>query len=277
MNKTLYRGFDADNLEREYSPSSCVGGDISGYLERYAAESAAARAELACQLDLRYGTADDEVLDLFLPSGPGPHPLHLFIHGGYWQALSHKEAATLARPLVARGIAYAALNYRIAPAGTLEQMVAQCHQALAWLARQATTYRLDVGRFTASGHSAGAHLLSMMMTRPVPLVGALLISGVYDLQPIILTSINAPLGLNAARAEALSPLRLPIAQLCPVRVTVGENETSEFHRQAREMALHLAAEGCPTALAIHAGSNHFDIILSERTAQEIAVLTLGSG
>lgn len=272
----IYRGFDRERLEREYSPSSCVGGDITAFLAAYAEHSARARQALSAQENLSYGSASDEVLDLYLPPGKGPFPLNIFIHGGYWQALSHKEAGTLAQKLAAKGIASAAINYRIAPEGTLEQMVDQCRRALTYLSQNAGPLRLDAERFTAAGHSAGAHLAAMLLTSTpaVRLKAALLIAGVYDLQPIILTSINDPLQLDARRAENLSPLRRALASHPTIKVTVGENETSEFHRQAREMALHLASQGAATSLEVHEGYNHFDIIMSDKTADEIAALTL---
>jgi len=266
----LYRSFTREELEREYSPSSCLGGDISALIERYVAESAEARRTCRVHEDLPYGEAPDEVLDLFLPQGPGPHPLHIFIHGGYWQELSHKASAAMAPGLGARGIALAVVNYTLAPDATIAEMIDQCARAIAWLQHHGADYGIDPDRISLSGHSAGAQLAAMVLSQGCEgIASALLISGIYDLEPLRHTYINEPLGLDAETARSMSPLFAADPPSCPVHVVVGENETSEFHRQSRTYAERLREEGRHVSHAVLEGLNHFDIILSDRIIEEI--------
>jgi len=104
-----YRSMPRAMLEREYSPSSMVGGDISGYLAAYAERSAKARRDFPCREDVRYGGSQAEVLDFF-PAPVRDAPLFVFVHGGYWQELSQKESAPMAAQLLAAGFAFATLN-----------------------------------------------------------------------------------------------------------------------------------------------------------------------
>ena len=102
------------------------------------------------------------------------------------------------------------------------------------------------------------------------IASALLISGIYDLEPLRHTYINEPLGLDAKTARAMSPLFAEQPPSCPVHVVVGENETAEFHRQSHAYAKRLREEGRQVTLAVLEGLNHFDIILSDRIIEEIA-------
>ena len=121
----LYRGLSAEDLAREYSPSTCVGGDIAPFVTRYVSESADARRTCRLVEDAAYGPSETQILDLFLPDGDAPAPVHLFIHGGYWQELSHKESAVMAQGLTGRGIALAVVNYTLAPDAAIAERAQQ--------------------------------------------------------------------------------------------------------------------------------------------------------
>ncbi|MGI9413399.1 MAG: alpha/beta hydrolase [Hyphomicrobiales bacterium] len=280
--EALYRGMSRAELEREYSPSTCIGGDIAPFVGRYMSESAEARRTCRVLEDISYGPRDTQVLDLFLPDDAGAAPVHLFIHGGYWQELSHKDAAAMAPALGSHGIAFAAVNYTLAPEATIAEMTEECRRAVAWIARHGVDHGLDGSRITASGHSAGAQLLAMLLAADwpetagiCPVSEALLISGIYDLEPIRHTYINDPLGLDAGAARAMSPLHAGPVPACPIRIVVGEIETPEFHRQSRAYAELLRAQGAEVSDRVLDGLNHFDIVLSERTFEEVARMAAG--
>ena len=266
-----YRGFSTEELIQEYAPSSMVGGDITPYLAAYAALSAAARARHETQENLRYGPAADHVLDYF-PAGPNA-PLHIFIHGGYWQALSHRDGAAQAPGLVRAGHAFATLNYTLAPGARLGQMVAECRDALIWLAGQASTLGFDPQRITLSGHSAGAHLAAMvtaghgaaLAAAGMTITDQILISGVFDLEPIAETPVNDPLQLTGDEIATLSPMRLTPPEDIHTRVTVADRDTPEFIRQSRAYAEMLRKAGRPVSFDLQRGRHHFDIILDDAT------------
>ncbi|MFZ2443714.1 MAG: hypothetical protein WAW51_15230, partial [Ilumatobacteraceae bacterium] len=115
------------DLEREYSPSSRVGGSSEPFVADHRLRSEAARALLAARLTTTSGGT------LLVADDPAA-PLLVFIHGGYWQALSAADSLYLAPAALAAGWSYAAVEYTIAPAGTLPSMVDECRAALATLA-----------------------------------------------------------------------------------------------------------------------------------------------
>lgn len=268
---TLYRGMDAATLEREYSPSSMIGGNYMPFIDRYIELSAQARALPGVRQDLAYGSLPTQVLDFFPAPSPLPRgaPLHIFIHGGYWQELSHKESAAMAPAIVASGSAFATLNYTLAPHARLGEMVEECRAALAWLARNAVDLGIDATRVTLSGHSAGAHLAAMVLSAPgeplrasgMQITQALLISGVFDLDPIRLTSVNDPLQLTSEEVTALSPQQLQPDADVHFRIVAGQYDTAEFIRQSRDYAAHLSRLGHRVSCDILPDLNHFDIIL----------------
>ncbi len=268
----LYRGFSRSELEQEYSPSSMVGGDLTPYLNSYAALSAQHRAQMTVQENLAYGGSPTQVLDFFPAKGAGA-PLHVFIHGGYWQALSQRESAMMAPALIEAEQSFATLNYTLAPDARIGDMVEECSNALLWLASQAETLGFDPSRITLSGHSAGAHLASMVMARSandlaragLRVRDVILISGVYDLEPISLTPVNDPLQLTPVEVNDLSPIRHLPRPGPRYNVTVAERDTPEFIRQSRDYAELLRKAGHAVSFDLKKGMQHFDIIMHSGT------------
>ena len=252
--------------EREYSPSSCIGGNYQPFIAAYAERSRAVRARIAGQLNLRYGSGAAQRLDLFVPqpaaAAPVP-PLLVFIHGGYWQELSKEESAFAAADCIGQGVACAVLDYTLAPRATVADIAAECRQALAWLHAQAGSLGFDAGRLIVAGSSAGAHLAAMTALGEggSRVKAVVLVSGIYELEPLLGTSVNAALGLNAAGAREASPALHDVSAFPPSIVCWGEIETNEFKRQGRAFAARLAHAGRAARVFEVPQRNHFDVIL----------------
>ncbi|WP_282791769.1 alpha/beta hydrolase [Streptomyces sp. CC224B] len=209
-------------LDREYSPSSLVD-DPSAFLDRYAADSARARATLTVHRDLRCGPLPEQRFDYFPAPGEGA-PLFVFVHGGYWQELSKAEAAFAARDFVAAGISFAALGYGLAPAYGMRQLTAAAVDSLHWICAHRASLPGAPAAVHLGGHSAGAHLVASALLdaeagrragpRPAgTIASATLLSGVYDLELLRHTYVNDALGMDTAEARECSPLRrLPQAE-----------------------------------------------------------------
>lgn len=113
-------------------------------------------------LQFAYGEAPSQGIDMFLPAGPGPHPVAVLIHGGCWSATTagREQMRHLGPELTRRGIAVWNIGYRRADEagggypGTYEDVSA----ALDRLAEEAGVHRLDLARVVLVGHSAGGHL-----------------------------------------------------------------------------------------------------------------------
>ncbi|NOD94884.1 alpha/beta hydrolase fold domain-containing protein [Ruegeria sp. HKCCD4884] len=268
----LYRGFTQAELDQEYSPSSMIGGDLTPYLDSYAALSAQHRAQMEVIGNISYGDATAQVLDFFPAKGAGA-PLHVFIHGGYWQALSQRDSAMMAPALIEAEQSFATLNYTLAPDARVGAMVEECRDALLWLATNASDLGFDPSRITLSGHSAGAQLASMVMASSandlaragLRVRDVILISGIYDLEPISLTPINEPLQLTPVEVNDLSPIRHLPPPGPRYHVTVAERDTPEFIRQSRDYAELLRKAGHSVSFDLKKGMQHFDIIMHPGT------------
>jgi len=267
----VYRDFDQADLDREYSPSSCVD-DINLYLEQYSHFSEEVKqhalTNFRCEFDIQYSSGKDETLDLFLPNNAIARPLHVFIHGGYWQALSKNESCFAARTFVQNDIAFAAINYTLAPHKSLNGIVDEVRRAIAWLYSHSRRLGFDGERIYLSGSSAGAHLAMMALLTNwsdfnVPdnvVKGVCAISGVYDLRPIQLSYVNEVVGMDQAETLQNSPALHTIQNPCPVILCYGDNETNEFKRQTDEVYELLKKQNIETVCREIEGTNHFDIV-----------------
>ncbi len=244
-------------LDQDYSPSSLVE-DVPALLRAYATRSALARAELAFRT-LRYGPDETTALDFFPTAGRGA-PLLAYVHGGYWQEMSRSDFSFPALGLVPAGGAYAALGYGLAPEHTLDEIVASVRRGLRWLVDHAAELGVAPDRIHLAGSSAGAHLVAMALLDGAPSVtGAVLASGVYDLEPIRHTYVNAALGLSAADAARNSPIRHLPRRLPPLLLVRGEHETGAFDRQQGAFAHAVTGRAGAVAEMVVPGRNHFDL------------------
>jgi arylformamidase len=262
---TDWRALPIAELEREYSPSSAIGGNYQPYIDQYAQRSAAARAWFACQhlvnaqYGLPYGTSSTQTLDVFLPAkqGSGLPPLVVFIHGGYWQALSKNESQFAAVDAVHAGLAHAVIEYTLAPQASVAAIVDECVQAVQFLQANAAQFGFDSQRIIVTGSSAGAHLAAMVALRCPFVRGTVLVSGIYELEPLIHTTINDALGLTAGSAQAVSPQLQNLAGFPSSLLALGEIETAQFKQQGA-----VFAQSIPKARNITiTNKNHFDIVL----------------
>ncbi len=263
----MWKNLTPADLSREYSPSSCAPG-FAQVLARYRGLSDEALATHATHA-IRYGDLPQEQALLFLPDAPAtPPPLLVYIHGGYWQELSAHDSCFAATAALAQGVSYAAIDYTLAPEASLAQITDQCVQAVACL-RQHYLQIHPGAAIVVAGSSAGAHLAAMLCTAgphqgrggSATLVdGAVLLSGIYDLQPLVATYVNDKLGLDGAEARRLSPQLLVATTTVPTLVCWGEHETPEFKRQSREYAARLRSSGQLAGAYEVPGVNHFDIV-----------------
>ena len=142
------------------------------------------------------------------------------MHGGYWRALSKRDQAFIAPPFARAGALVVVPDYPLAPAVTIEHIVMQVAQAVAWTWRHARSYGGNPERIVVAGHSAGGHLATMMLALQWPVFspelpsdlvkGAVSLSGVFDLEPLRHAPFLAPdLSLDERGARRLSPAHMP--------------------------------------------------------------------
>jgi arylformamidase len=218
---------------------------------------------------LTYGPGPRHVIDVFAGVGQdqgqdhGKAPLAVFIHGGYWQALDGSSFSHMARGLNAHGITVAVPTYDLCPQVSVAEIIEEMRLATRELAKLS-------GSLVIGGHSAGGHLAACMLATdwkaydaslPPDLVrAAYTISGLFELEPLVPTSVNKALGLTPAAARAASPLFWSPPAHGSLDAVVGEAESAEYHRQSRSIVDAWGQAGVAAKFGSLPAANHFTAI-----------------
>ncbi|WP_295856016.1 alpha/beta hydrolase [uncultured Xylophilus sp.] len=264
----LYRDFTTqEQIDAQYDTAIPVA-DRAAELRHYAERSAHARATLRCILDVPYGPTRAESLDIFPADRPGA-PVFVFIHGGYWRALSSKEFSCVALGLQRRGITVVVPDYALCPAVTVGEIVRQMRAACAWVLRQIENHGGDPRRVAVGGSSAGAHLAAMCLQTEWdadyglpqdPFAAAVLASGLYDLAPLRWSWLQPKIQLTEGDVRRLSPIHGVRSCATPVMLTWGGREQAEFARQSLAWRDAWTAAGNASSLLDQPDAHHFSAI-----------------
>ncbi|PYO19227.1 MAG: alpha/beta hydrolase [Candidatus Rokuibacteriota bacterium] len=279
MSQAVFRHYDKRALDAEYNNRAKVKNAME-WMARYGGESARVRAELPMRFDVPYGSHHAERLDVFLPERSGPAPVHVFIHGGYWHRLDKADFSFVARAF--REAATVVVNYALVPSVDLDELVRQVRASIAWVHANAKTFGGDPDRITASGHSAGGHLVAMLLATDWAQFGApadavkagCAISGLYDLEPIRLCYLNDVLALSPEAAQRNSPVLLKPRGRAPLVLTVGADEGPEYLRQTNDLAAAWRGHGAPVEIVDAPGFDHFSIIAQLERADSTLARTI---
>lgn len=227
------------------------------------------RARLAPPLRVAYGPTAIEQLDIYRTAQPHA-PVQIFIHGGAWRGGLAQEAAFQAEMYLAAGVHFVVPDFAWVQdvGGNLMTLADQVRRAVAWVYTHATSFGGDPHRIYLSGHSSGAHLGGVVLVTdwreygnlPSPIVqGAVLISGMYDLQPVRLSKRSQYVRFDDATVAILSPQRHLDRLTTPLVLAYGTLESPEFQRQTRDFAAALQAAGRSVQLLVGTGYNHFEM------------------
>lgn len=231
-------------LEQQYNNRLAVP-NFASYLSTWAQRSESYRDRSQGYLNLSYGESDREVLDIF-PANAESAPIHIFLHGGYWQALSKDSFSFIAERINQQGECAIIVNYGLCPAVSVAEIIVQIQKATRWIIANAASYGGDTNHIQITGHSAGAHLLAKLMTTnwteqgiiQLPFQRLNALSGLYDLQPLVPTSINQALQLTPQTSKQVSPLfdgffhQLDSVEL---NLFVGDLESNEYKKQSTQL------------------------------------------
>ena len=242
----VFRDYTQEELDRQYEQRS-FAPNADEIIRRYGAASDAVRAKFGKPETLAYGPTGAEALDIY---GSGRDRVVAFVHGGAWMRMGRRPSAFAAGTFLDASATYVALGFGLLPSITLPEMVAQVCRGLEFVREKFAPKKLVL-----VGHSSGAHLSACALTRVGCVDAALLVSGVYDLLPVRLSSRNAYVRLDERLEDQHSPARHAARIACPVTVACGEREGPEFFRQSWEFAEKLAVP-----LLVGAGLNHFEMV-----------------
>ncbi|MFB9224589.1 alpha/beta hydrolase [Paracoccus cavernae] len=266
--------WDPAKIDSDYNARATVSvAEFDAEIARYRAASDAARGSCGRFLDVEYDRASGQTIDIFGPEGMGEGaqvPVFIFVHGGYWRALSKRESAMMAGMLAARGIATVVVDYRLAPEVDLAEITREIRAATAFVWREGARFGLDPARISIGGSSAGGHLVGAVMAPgwqsafglPEDVVKfAMPISGLFELAPIARSFAQAWLSLDAEGVAALSPMRHIPAKGCPMAVVWAEGEPAGFRRQSGAYAALWRETGAEVAVMEVPARNHFSILM----------------
>jgi acetyl esterase/lipase len=251
-----WRQLSQQELDRGLNNGEAVAGS-AGIIAGWDARSAELRQRHAAHLDLRYGARERNRIDFLKVSESAP--TLVFIHGGYWQSRAKENFTTFAEGAMAHGINVALLGYTLAPDATLDQIVAEVHAGIDFLAAQLPA--LDGGgqSIVVSGWSAGGHLTLMALSHARVRAG-MAISGIYDLEPIRHSYLNVKLGLDEAASRRNSPMMVAGGPMKPLSLVVGSAELPLLRQQTADFAGHRARYGLPVTYEEIPGADHFTIM-----------------
>lgn len=232
-----WRTASSEDVDFQYSPSRHSRRPLDKYLVEY--------HELS---------AGHDPASLRVPN----RPLLIYIHGGYWQKLSAADSLFNASDAISENISLHAVDYTLAPMASIPEIVAECIEDVA-----STIKSLQPTRVVLAGCSAGAHLVAMCM-RHEPISSrvdaAVMLSGIYDLRPLVVTPTNDPLHLTIDSAKEVSPMLLPaVAGTMHALLAVGRHESSEFIRQNETYGSLLRSVGSQIDVVVVEGRDHFDL------------------
>lgn len=266
----VYKQYDQEALDRQYNNRVHVP-DFEIHLERWKSLSRQTEKELRVVKDLQYGSLPREKLDIYPSQQPSSKTL-IFIHGGYWHKWGKEDFQFVAKAFHDYGITTVLINYPLAPAVSIDQIVTSCRDAVCWISQNIKIYNGDPGQLYVAGHSAGAHLAVMLLaTAPTAtgekntklvankIQGVCAISGLFNLTPIHLSHINEVLHMDKETTLRNSPVQhLPASQPA-LSIVVGSGETDEFLDQSMELYT-LWKENIATEIVQAQALNHYSIV-----------------
>lgn len=263
---------DAAALDKLYNNRLLVP-ECMDILQRWTQDSAAVRQSVDCKLDVAYGLGDKEKLDVFpgaTTDSSKAAPVLIFIHGGYWRSLDKADQSFLAPAFTQQGSCVVIPNYSLCPAVTVSDIVLQLVNAVAWVYKNIEKFGGDAQRITIAGHSAGGHLVAMLLsclwqkfdtTLPNDVVkNALSISGLFELEtPMHSPYLQDSLHLTPAEVKRISPAWMPAPASGKLYSVVGGDESPEFLRHNQLIQDAWGKQAVPVSEQLP-GLNHFTVL-----------------
>lgn len=259
----IYKSYDQAALNHQYNNRELVP-DYATYLDDWESRSQLVlNSTTRYHQSLAYGDLPAEKLDIY-PANQRGAPTLIFIHGGYWQSMDKERFQFIAAAFHPYDMTVVILTYPLGPETAMDKIVESIQRAMRWIHAHIEEYHGDPTRLYLSGHSAGGHLSTMMLTREfgpseVKFKGIVALSGLYDLTPIRLSHVNEKLNMDDTLAKALSPVRLHPKENCPLILAVGGEESDEYHCQMRDLE-NAWSSGVDLQSWILPGLNHFSIL-----------------
>jgi len=247
---------DRATLDRAYNNSAAVP-ESGAMFKAWLVRSEKVRADHPEHLNLVYGPRPRDRIDYF-SAGRGT-PVLVFIHGGFWQMRSKDDFAFLAESFLDSGVSVAMVGYPLGPDATMDEIVADAHAAIRYLAAELPKLGGDPQHVVVSGWSSGGHLATMVLDEPL-LRGGVSISGIYELEPLLKSYVNDKLHMDQAMAQRNSPILLLPKTSKQLDLFAGSAELPEMRRQTADYASARRAAGLPMQYTEIPDANHYTVL-----------------
>jgi len=264
--ESVFLNYSKAELDRNFDQRGWIQ-NAEEIIARNELHSARACASLEAVRDLAYGTHPDETVDIFV--GPKPNgTVQIFVHGGAWKNFSKNDYSFPAISYCAAGVTTVVVNFSKLPAARIPDVADQVSRAVSWVYRNVSSFGGDPDRIFMSAHSSGAHLTANALQTNWSSLGlpqdivksAALVSGPYDLVPVMRSARSTYVKLSEDEVEQYSPVRNASNISCPIFVAYADGDTDEFRRQSREFASALQSVGKLSLVREFSGLNHFEIM-----------------
>ena len=265
MNEVGYKGFRADELEYQFNPRVSVP-EFPELSKVRAALSRKVRESAKSWLDVPYGKSPREKLDIYAADKPGG-PVFVYLHGGYWRGGNKEDNCNFAPTFTACGATVVLVEYDLCPQVTVSDIVGETRSAVAWIYRNIAHYGGDPGKIHLAGASAGSHLTAMALAHdwekqdlPRDIIkGAVVMSGVYDLDMVIRISVQEEVRLTPEMARENNPFLHPPMASCPILVAVGGAEPKGWQQMSEDFFNYCKARGPSVKYLVVPGANHYTV------------------
>jgi acetyl esterase/lipase len=216
--------------------------------------------------------ADKErhTLDVYTPKGKKDFPVVLFVHGGSWRSGNKNLYAALGQSLAADGIGCVICNYRLSPAVRHPAHVEDVAKAFAWTCDNIGKYGGKKEQLFLCGHSAGGHLVSLLVTDPQYLKaekhspsevkGVAAFSGVYEIVTGV-TTLETAFGKDEKVCKLASPLAHVTGRHPPFLIAYADTDFPRLDETAVNMHAALKKAESPVELVKCKDRNHYTIII----------------
>ena len=212
---------------------------------RLAAQAAHNRISLPGIWDMRYGPRPEQVMDFYpIRTSDAPVACLVLVPGGGWLAGSPATTGFWAQSMNRLGVAHVVLGHTKRPDATLAEMRDEIVAGWQFVHKNAANMGISSDRISLAGISSGATLAALCAIAVhgyAPPASLLLMTGMYDLEPVRCSARNAKLNLSEADARALSPLHAADRLPSRLAITCGEADSPAFRWQARSLAARCGA------------------------------------
>lgn len=243
--------------------------DGAPYIDNFLAQSDWVRRSNHCIEDIAVGAREEECIDVF-PASVDEAPIVVFVHGGWWRIGTRKWFAFCVQGLIERGYAVVLSDYTLCPDVGIPDITNATRLVVKWAFENHGRINGDPSKIFVAGHSAGGQQAAMMAitdwsrySLPGNVIsGAIPMSGLFDLRPFKKSWLQPKLQLTGDTVLSESPLFQIPERAPPMFVTLGDDESVEFHRQSEVFYEAWKAKGNEAEYYAAPGLDHNTSVLS---------------